>query len=202
MKMADIVYTYENKVYLNLTNECPCRCKFCIRNNGDSVGEATSLWHQKQPTLEEITEAVDTFDYKGADEVVVCGYGEPTSEPEILKAVCNHIKEKFGFKIRLNTNGLGNLINNRDITEEVCSCIDSISISLNAPTAEKYNDITQPKFGIISFEEMLSFARNCKKYLDDVRFSVVDVISKEDIEDCRKLAESMGIPLRVREYTP
>ncbi len=200
--MADIVYTYEGKVYLNLTNICPCRCKFCIRNNGDSVGEAKLLWHEKQPTIDEIIEAVDSFNYsKECEEVVICGYGEPTAQVEILKQTCVHIKEKFGFKIRLNTNGLGNLINKRDITEEVCSVIDSISISLNAPTAEKYNDIVQPQFGMVSFSEMLSFAEKCKKHLEDVHFSVVDVISKEDIEECKKLAEKMGIPLRVREYT-
>ncbi len=199
--MADIVYIYEGKVYLNLTNECPCRCNFCIRKNGDAIGEATLLWHKKTPSLEEVLEAVDSFDYRGNTEVVVCGYGEPTCTLDVYKAVCKHIKEKFGFKIRLNTNGLGNLVNGRNVVKEVCENIDCISISLNAPTAEKYNELVNPKFGLESFEAMLSFAEECKKYLDDVRFSVVDVISKEDIEECKKIAESMNIPLRVREYT-
>lgn len=199
--MADIVYVYEGKVYLNLTNECPCRCSFCIRKNGDAIGEADLLWHKKTPTLEEVIEAVDNFDYRGNKEVVVCGYGEPTCTLDVLKEVCRHIKEKFGFSIRLNTNGLGNLIWNRNIVKEVCENIDSVSISLNAPTAEKYNEITAPKFGLPSFEAMLSFADECKQYLDDVRFSVVDVISEEDIEACKKLAAEHNIPLRVREYT-
>lgn len=199
--MADIVYIYEGKVYLNLTNECPCRCSFCIRKNGDAIGEAELLWHKTTPTLEEAIAAIDTFDYRGNDEVIVCGYGEPTCTLDVLKEVCRHIKEKFGFRIRLNTNGLGNLVNGRDIVKEVCENIDCVSISLNAPNAEKYNKLVNPKFGLKSFDAMLSFAEECKKYLDDVRFSLVDVIPEEDIEECKKLAASMNIPLRVREYT-
>lgn len=199
--MANIVYVYEGKVYLNLTNECPCQCAFCIRQNGDAIGEADMLWHKETPTLKEVITAVDAFDYRGNTEVIVCGYGEPTCTLDVLKEVCRHIKEKFGFSIRLNTNGLGNLIWGRSIAKEVCENIDSISISLNAPTAEKYNKLVNPEFGEASFDAMLSFAEECKSYLDDVRFSLVDVIPEEDIEECKKLASSMGIPLRVREYT-
>lgn len=199
--MADILYTFENQIYLNLTNKCPCRCTFCIRQNGDSVGDAQTLWHKTQPSTDEILTAIDAFDFGSHKEVVVCGYGEPTNELDILTTVCRHIKEKFGFKIRLNTNGLGDLINNRDVAEEVCRYIDSVSISLNAPTAEKYNEIVRPIFGEKSFDAMLKFAENCKKYLDDVRFSLVDVIPAEDIEACKVLAKKMDIPLRVREYT-
>jgi len=131
----------------------------------------------------------------------VCGYGEPTCALDVLVATCRYIKEKLGFSIRLNSNGLGDLVNNRSVAKEVCEYIDCISISLNAPTAEKYNAVTRPKFGEPAFEAMLKFAKECKNYLSDVRFSVVDTISREDIEACRELADKMGIPLRVREYT-
>ena len=49
--MADIVYCYNHEVYFNLTNKCPCNCTFCIRNNGDSVGSAKTLWFEKEPTM-------------------------------------------------------------------------------------------------------------------------------------------------------
>ncbi|MDO5560169.1 MAG: TIGR04100 family radical SAM protein [Oscillospiraceae bacterium] len=198
--MADIVYVYRSKVYLNLTNECPCSCTFCIRKNGDSIGDADMMWHKTTPTLDEVIAAVDSFDFTKYDEVIVCGYGEPTCTFDVLTATCRHLKEKFGIRIRINTNGLGNLVNKRDVVKEFCENIDSVSISLNAPDAEKYAALTNPKFGLQSFDAMLSFAKECKEYLDDVHFSVVDVISEEDIAACRKLADSIGIPLRVREY--
>ena len=76
--MADIVYCYNDEVYFNLTNKCPCNCTFCIRNNGDSVGEAKTLWFDKEPTMEEIYKTIDAFDFSGYKEAVFCGYGEPT----------------------------------------------------------------------------------------------------------------------------
>ena len=55
--MADILYTYKNQVYANITNHCDCSCEFCIRTHRDSVGESDSLWFKKEPTLEEIKAA-------------------------------------------------------------------------------------------------------------------------------------------------
>ncbi len=200
--MADIVYTYGGKVYLNITNACPCRCKFCIRNNGDAVGEAKTLWFDKHnPDFEEIRRAIDEFDFTPyGKSVIFCGYGEPTCNLDGLLKACKYLKEN-GFEIRLNTNGLSDLINKRPTAKEICEVTDAVSISLNAPTAEKYNDITQPAYGEKAFDAMIKFAMECKEYGVQVKMTVVDVISKEDIEDCKKMTEKLGIPLRVREYS-
>ena len=86
--MADIIYTYRNKVYLNLTNRCPCSCTFCIRSNADGLGSANTLWHKSDPTAEEITAAIESFDFSGFPEVTFCGYGEPTERlPELLQRI-------------------------------------------------------------------------------------------------------------------
>ena len=199
--MADIVYTYGNQAYLNITNACPCRCTFCIRNNGDSVGEATTLWFDHNPTIEEIKGEIDKFDFtKYNNSIIICGYGEPTCALNNLIESCKYLKSK-GINIRLNTNGLSDLINKRETAKEICEVIDSVSISLNAPTAEKYNEVTRPSFGEKSFNAMLKFAKECKDFGIPTKLTVVDVISKEDIEDCQKLCDSIDIPLRVREYT-
>lgn len=199
--MADIVYTYANQVYLNITNACPCRCTFCIRNNGDSVGEATTLWFDHNPKIDEIKTEIDKFDFsKYNNSIIICGYGEPTCALDNMLEACKHLKSK-GINIRLNTNGLSDLINKRETAKEICEVIDSVSISLNAPTKEKYNEITKPSFGEKSFDAMLKFAKDCKEYGIPTKLTVVDVISKEDIEACKKLCEEINIPLRVREYT-
>ena len=74
--MTNILYTYNNQVYANITNRCDCHCQFCIRSHKDKVGEAENLWFQKEPTLEEIKKAIDDFDFSGFEELVFCGYGE------------------------------------------------------------------------------------------------------------------------------
>lgn len=200
--MTDIVYVYGGKVYLNITNRCPCNCTFCIRQNGDGVGSAASLWHHGDPTKEQVLEALQAFDFTPYEEVTFCGYGEPTCALEVLKAAVVHLREAYpALCIRLNTNGLGDLVNGRSIAAELATHVDVVSISLNAPTKEKYLAVTHPSFGEGSFEAMLNFARACKAAAGKVVLTVVDVIPAEDIAASQALAQSLGIPLRVREYT-
>lgn len=200
--MTDIVYTYGGNVYLNITNRCPCRCTFCIRQNGDGVGSATTLWHHGDPTAEDVLTALREFDFTPYGEVIFCGYGEPTCALDVLKAAAAYLRATYPtILIRLNTNGLGDLINGRSIAAELSECVDVVSISLNAPTKEKYLAVTRPSFGEESFEAMLNFARACKKTVKKVMLTVVDVIPAEDIAESHALAEELGIPLRVREYT-
>lgn len=197
--MAEILYTYNDNVYVNLTNKCDCACRFCIRSHHDGVGDADTLWHKVDPTLEEIKAAIDAYDFTGKSELVYCGYGEPTCALENLVESAKYAKEKYGLKIRVNTNGLGNLYHKKDIVPILAEVVDSVSISLNAPTKEEYMDVTRPQFEN-AFEGMLDFAKECGKVIPEVKMSVVDVLPEEDIEASWKLAESLGVQLRVRKF--
>ncbi len=198
--MADILYTYKNQVYANITNRCDCSCQFCIRSHKDSVGEAENLWFQSEPTLEEIKKAMDEFDFDGYDELVYCGYGEPTCALENLLASAAYAKEKYNIKIRLNTNGLANLYHKRNIVPELAKVIDSVSISLNAPTAEKYQEVTRPQFEN-AFQGMLEFASLAKENFETTQLSIVDVLLQEDIQECQKIADDRGIYLKIRKFS-
>ena len=199
--MASIIYTYNGGVYVNITNKCPCRCLFCIRANGNGLGDAESLWHTSEPTQEEIIKALSSFDFSPFKEVVFCGYGEPFCALDKLIAACKFIKDNLDIKIRINTNGLGDLINGKQTAEMIAPFIDSISISLNAPTPELYTRVTRPIYnGEDAFAAMLDFAKRCKQLVPEVTLTVVDVIHKEDIELCEGLCNEIGIPLRVRQY--
>ena len=70
------------------------------------------------------------------------------------------------------------------------------------PDADSYNEVVRPAYGEKSFDAMLKFARDCKQYIDDVRFTVVDVIGEEKVAQSKILAAQNGIPLRVRKYSP
>ena len=197
--MADILYTYKHQVYANITNKCDCRCTFCIRSHEDTVGDAETLWHKTDPTLEEITKAMDAFDFTGLEELVYCGYGEPTCALDNLIASAKYARQKYGVRIRVNTNGLANLYHQKDIIPLLSEAVDAVSISLNAPTAEAYDKVTQPQFEG-AFDALLQFASRCKEYIPDVRLTIVDVLPPDEIEACQKLADSLGVTLRIRKY--
>ena len=196
----EILYVYKDKVYLNITNKCPCACTFCIRSKKDAIGDASNLWLNHNPSFEEVKDAIDAFDFNSYNEIIFCGYGEPTNSFDVLVKTAQYIRSKLDIKIRVNTNGLGSLVNGRDISEELCKNVDAVSISLNCSNKEDYLKTVRPKFGIESFDEMLDFAKKCRALTENVALSVVDVIGEEEVEKCKKIAEGLNIPLRVRKY--
>ena len=99
--MAEILYTYQDQVYVNLTNQCDCSCRFCIRSHHDGVGDADTLWHEQDPDLEEVKAAMDAFDFSGRKELVYCGYGEPTCALENLVESARYAKERYGLMCKL-----------------------------------------------------------------------------------------------------
>ncbi len=198
--MADIIYLFEGTPYFNLTNKCPCRCTFCIRDRLKTMGDAEGMWHRTQPTFKEVKKAIDEFDFSQFETAVFCGYGEPTNELELLLKTAEYLKEKYpDLKLRLNTNGLSNLINKRETAKEICENIDAVSISLNATNSEKYDEITRNIFKGEAFDAMLKFTADCVKHCDNVTMTVVDVIGKEEIEKSREICKKTGANFRVRE---
>ena len=198
-----ITYEYEDALYVNLTNKCNCNCEFCLRHGRKegSIYTEDSLWLEREPTREEALDSFLSRDVCSYREIVFCGYGEPTCAYDNLIAAAKYMKEKHPeVLLRVNTNGLGELFNKKPIAEEMAKYIDAVSISLNAPTAERYQEVTQPCFEN-AFPDMLAFAEKSKKLFSSVQFSVGSIISQEEIDASQKIADEMGIPLKVRIYS-
>ncbi len=195
-KMGRITYKIRNSLYLNITNRCTNECFFCTRISDPWV-QGYNLRLECEPSAEDIIKEIG--DPKVYDEVVFCGYGEPTLRLNIIKEVSKKIKE-LGGKIRLNTNGHGNLINKRNILPELKGIIDTISISLNAEDNEKYNKICHPIFKNGTYEAVKEFIREAKKYIPEVVATIVDV-PEVDEEKCKEIAEKeLGVKFRERKY--
>ena len=199
--MMTITYPVNKGLYINMTNRCPCNCTFCLRHNADGVYGSDSLWLDREPTVEEVCDSVDAWDLTQFEEVVFCGYGEPTERLEDLLLVAKYIKDKQDIKIRINTNGLADLIWQKQTASQLKGLIDTVSISLNTPNKEDYLKVVRPKFGVGSYDAMLNFAKDCTAYVPNVVMTVVDVVtSKEEQEQCRRICENIGARLRVRPF--
>ena len=195
----NITYIIGSKLYINLTNKCPCNCTFCIRNNGEGAYGSDSLWLDHDPDLAETINALKAHDLDSFEEIVFCGYGEPTEALEVLLGAAKYIKEVSKTPIRINSNGLSDLINKKATAPLFEGLVDTMSISLNAPDKAKYNAVTRPSFDD-AFEQMQKFAVSCLEYVPNVLMTVVDCIPEEEIEASRALCEKLGITLRVRKY--
>lgn len=200
-KAMTILYEYHNNLYINLTNRCSSACIFCLRQTREEMDNSGSLWLEHEPSYEEVIEEFKKFDVEKYNEIIFCGFGEPTERIDVLLQVAKYIKDNFHKNIRLNTNGQGNLINNRDIVPELKGLIDCISISLNNPDPEKYQEIVRSIFGVKSFEAMLEFAKEAKNYVPKVILSTVDTtITKEEEAKCQKICDEIGVTYRIREF--
>lgn len=198
--IGDVFYEYGGGLYANLTNKCPCRCEFCIRDMVGALGGADSLWLRREPTLEEIKELLGEWDLNEFDELVFCGYGEPTERLEDLLATARYAKSLSpALRVRINTNGLSDLINKRDTTEDLRGIIDAVSISLNAKGPEEYLALCHSRFGIDSFDAIIDYTRRVKEVVPDVTMSIVGgTIPRQDERPCREIAESLGVKFRIR----
>ena len=198
--IGDVLYDYASGLYANLTNRCPCRCEFCIRNMTDSLGDADSLWLKREPTVEEVKEMLGEWDLSKYTELVFCGYGEPMERLEDVLQLCRYVKETTHLTTRINTNGLSDLLHGRRTAPELSGLVDAISISLNAPSAEKYDRLCHPKFGLEAWPAILRFTEEVKRYVPDVTMSVGGgTIPEEDVEVCRQIAQTkLGVKFRVR----
>lgn len=196
-----ILYELHDNLYVNLTNRCPCSCTFCLRQNRQDMGTSDSLWLEHEPSFEEVTEEFEKFDMDRYKEVVFCGFGEPTEALDVLLKTARFVKDHYQKPVRINTNGLGNLIHGRDITLSFEGLIDTLSISLNTPDPEKYLQIVRPKFGEASHDAMLEFAKSSKKYVPNVVLTTVSTtLTSEEEEQCRQICQNLGVTYRIRPF--
>lgn len=193
-----ILYRYGSTWYINMTNRCPCKCTFCVRNHVRKLGDADNLWLTHEPTAEDVKTEIRAR-ASDADQIVFCGYGEPTERLDELLDISRMIHSETGARVRLDTNGLGNLINGRDIVPDLSEVLDAVSISLNASDEDEYLDLCRPAFGKGSYKALVSFIEEAKDAIPDVTVSVVGgTIPEESEERCRKMAEVWNVHFRVR----
>ena len=200
-KAMTILYKVHDNLYVNLTNRCPCACTFCVRQSMDTVSaiDGRSLWLEREPAYEEVIAEFSKYDLAQFKELVFCGFGEPTERLDVLIAVARYAKERYGCRIRVNTNGMADLIWGRDTSADFAGVVDAVSISLNFPDPVKYQEVVRCRFGEKSFQAMLDFARNVKRYVPEVVLTTVEtVLSKEEEGRCAEICLELGVTYRIR----
>ncbi len=201
--MNIITYKLGNNLYLNLTNRCPNNCDFCLRNMELSVmdsgwhdGKRSNLWLDSEPTVAEVIADLEKHDLSDYGEIVFCGYGEPLTRLNDCVQIAKYLKQK-GAYVRVNTNGLADLIHHIDSSQLLKGAVDCVSISLNAKDKATYHQICQSTYGEPAFDALLAFGKHCASVGIKVVYTVVDTC--KDIDECRILAEQNGGILQVRK---
>lgn len=192
-----LVYAIRDRLYINLTSRCTAHCVFC-RRESSPVASGYDLYLSRDHAAPEYLQAIgDPTRYA---EIIFCGFGEPTLRLEELLEIGRVLKAR-GCRLRMNTNGHGNLIHGRDIAPELAACLDEISVSIDAGDAETYDKIVRPDFGSESFAAVIGFVRACKGRIPRVTLTAVELPTL-DLQPIEKLARELGVDFRAREYQP
>jgi TatD DNase family protein len=190
-----ITYKLKNSLYVNLTIRCNADCVFCDRK-GEAVIKGANLRIEREPSAEEVITEID--DPSKYDEIVFCGFGEPTIRLDALKDISRWVKSRGG-KTRLNTDGHGSVINKRNIVPELAGLIDAVSISLNTTDPKQYGELMRID-GERFFAAMIEFAREAVKVIPRVVMTVVD-LNEVDKEKARQLVkEEIGAIFHTRPF--
>ncbi|MCH7771888.1 MAG: TatD family hydrolase, partial [Bacteroidetes bacterium] len=193
---TSFTYKIGNSLYINITNRCDSHCSFC-RRKSDPVLKGYNLGMERSEEPDAEVYIKEIGDPAEHEEIIFCGYGEPTIRWDVVKQISRYVKDKGGHT-RLNTNGHGSHINKRNIAPEFKGLIDVVSISLNSFNAKQYAELMGIETGM--FNEMVSFAKNVKSYVEKVIMTIVSV-DEVDIAKARKtVEEKIGAEFRARPY--
>ena len=194
MSQPTLSYVIRDRLYLNITDRCTLVCQFCPKTQGVNQVHDYDLSLHQRPEYDDIITAIgDPTEY---EEIVFCGFGEPTLRLKLLLRLASYIKDKGG-RVRLNTDGLANLVNKRDVLPEMEGLIDAVSVSMNAQNEAIYNQHCCPAL-TGSYEAMLAFIQEAPRYIPDVTATAIDGLAGVDIVACEHLAQERGVKFRAR----
>ncbi len=190
-----IAYPRRDNCYLNVTSRCTLRCAFCPKfTRRWNVGGA-NLYLRREPTVNEILAAVG--DPRGYREVIFSGLGEPSLRLYDMLEIAAELHRRGAERVRLDTDGLANLVYGRDVTPDLEGLIDTLSISLNAQDEEVYNRHCRPALPG-SYAAMLEFTDRARDFVADIALTAIDGLEGVDIAACERVARELGIKFRRR----
>lgn len=194
-----LAYALGARLYLNVTSRCTLACTFCPKHtHGEVWGQRLRL--TRQPTPDAIVAAAG--DVARPREIVFCGLGEPTRRLDVLLEVAARVRARGARRLRLNTDGLANLVSGIDVTPALVDAIDAFSVSLNAPDAATYARLCPSRYGQNAYAAVQDFIRRLRAQTPAVVASAV-AIPGLDLDACRRVAEEeLGVRFRARRYKP
>jgi TatD family-associated radical SAM protein len=188
-------YTIRNQRYINVTNRCTLRCAFCPKFNKAWEVKGHELRLREEPGVREMIAAAG--DPAVWDEVVFCGLGEPTLRLDEVLQVASAVRAAGARRVRINTDGLANLVHGKDVTPRFAGLIDALSVSLNGQDPAIYDYHCRPR-GRGTWVSVLDFVRRVRRHVPEVTITAIDGLPGLDIAACEAIARDLGVNFRRR----
>lgn len=189
-----VCFSQGESAYLNITNQCTLHCSFCPKLNKSWHVHDHCLKLSRQASASRVLLAIG--DPRRYEEVVFSGLGEPTLHLDVLIEVAKAIHGRT--RVRLVTDGLGNLVQGMDITPLLADYIDAISISLNAHEESVYNQLCQPpQTG--TYPALLDFIDDARTNMKNVSVTAIEGLKDVNLAACQDIANEFGVKFNTRQ---
>jgi TatD family-associated radical SAM protein len=194
MHNGTLAYPIGDNLYLNVTDRCTLRCAFCPKHAAQPRVRGYDLSLAIRPEVSDVIAALG--DPARYSEIVFCGFGEPTLRLKLVLEVSDYIQSRHG-RVRINTDGLANLVHKRNVLPELTGRVDALSVSMNAHNETVYDRHCRPALPG-SYDAMLSFLEQAPRYISEVTATAIDGLQGVDIAACQRLAAQRGVRFRRR----
>jgi TatD DNase family protein len=195
----ELVYRLRDRLYVNLTSRCDLRCRFCFKYQPreDFHGHALVMPASSEPTVDEVDERIAS--QPPFRELVFCGLGEPLKRLPAVQELARRHRRRGGSPVRVNTSGTYLLEGTVDELEGLARWVDTVSISLNAPTRSAFNALCRPYRPREAFASVVSFLEVAPRLFRHVVATAV-AVPGVDLAACRDLAAAHDVPFAIRAY--
>ncbi len=214
-----VAYQIRDAIYVNPTNRCSQNCTFCHKFIDFSVAGHYLNLRGYKPTPDDMHLAVALAQGGSATrtdiqqarlsgrnpairvgEVVFVGYGEPTVRLDDILETAGRLREAGVPRLRLDTDGLANLREGRNVVPDIAKVFNAVTVSVNAPDAATYAELCPGSYGEEAWGAAVSFLEACvDQGIPWVQGSVVGVPGL-DVDACQELIEGTGARFRERVY--
>jgi TatD DNase family protein len=202
------VYRYKTGLYANITNQCPTACVFCVKSKWKMAYRGSNLdLGGTEPDTAALFELITSaWAEEPFEELVFCGYGEPTMRMDLLLAAAGAVKNGRlppvppNLRVRLNTNGLGSLVNGKDITLQLKGLVDAVHVSLNTADPAQWLALMRPRpeYARQGFESVLDFIRGAALVIPETVATAINGTGV-NLDKFAALTAQLGAKTRIRD---
>jgi radical SAM protein with 4Fe4S-binding SPASM domain len=147
---------YPTSVTIELTDRCNLRCSYCPKSKGVGVSGGDMDFE----LFKEIVDKANEF--HSVEQMILVGYGEPLLYPRLVDAI-KYIKGKYPYtEVVITTNGI--LLNKNMGRQLIDSGLDTLTISVNSWSAEKYKKLNNADKYELVVENTRNFLQLLNRY--------------------------------------
>ncbi|MEJ2106709.1 MAG: TatD family nuclease-associated radical SAM protein [Acidiferrobacteraceae bacterium] len=196
--VTEFAFTQDGVRYLQITQRSNLECRFWPAKFSQLLEKRGGRPLPREPSVNEILYAIG--DPASWRDIVFGGPGEPTLRLYDFLEVARRVRERGGH-VSLETDGLANVVYQRDITPDLEGSVDQLAVFLNVHDQATYDRYFQCGFAD-PHSAALEFARSARAFVPKLTLVAMEGVGDVDKAACQQIADDLGVEFAAVVYGP